>query len=88
MFKVDLINNGRSIQENSKKIKIKNDDITNKNSKSEYISKKLIKSKKLKANLKGNILEYFSIILLIIGVSFFIIYMVLRAIGYDFNYFG
>ena len=87
MFKVDLLNIERSNQTNSKKIKAKNDDIENKKSILENTNKKLNKTKKHKSNLKSNILEYLGILLLVSAVCFFIIYMVLRSIGYDFNYF-
>ena len=87
MFKVDLIHNESNVLSNHKDDKINKNDNTSKDLNLNSIEAEVIKPKKSKVKSRIDILDYFGIFFLFAMICFFVVYMVLRYIGYDFDYF-
>ena len=87
MFKVNLIHNESNVLESHKDDTIKKNDNTSENLNINDIEAEVIKPKKPKVKSRVDILDYFGIVLLFAMICFFVVYMILKYIGYDFDYF-
>ena len=87
MFKVNLIHNESNVLGSLKDDIIKNNNDTSENLNLNAIEAEVIKPKKSKVKSRVDILDYFGIFLLFAMICFFVVYMVLKYIGYDFDYF-